>query len=57
MVTWMIDEFGTKEQRRKFVPDMIKMKHFGSYCLTEPGSGSDAASLMTTATVILPNVY
>lgn len=47
----MIDEYGTKEQRRKFVPDMIKMKHFGSYCLTEPGSGSDAVGLITTATV------
>ena len=49
MVTWMIDSFGSLEQREKWVPQLAAMEKFGSYCLTEPGSGSDAASLSTTA--------
>ena len=48
-VCWMIDNFGNEEQRGKFVPALASMEKFGSYCLTEPGSGSDAASLSTTA--------
>ena len=48
-VTWMIDTFGNLEQREKWVPQLAAMEKFGSYCLTEPGSGSDAASLSTTA--------
>lgn len=49
-MTGMIDAFGTEEQRKRFIPEMIRMKHFGSYCLSEANSGSDAASLVTTAT-------
>jgi alkylation response protein AidB-like acyl-CoA dehydrogenase len=49
MVTWMIDEFGSPELRTKFCPDLASGKTLGSYCLSEPGSGSDAASLKTTA--------
>ena len=49
MVCWMIDKFGTEEQRSHFVPLMASMEKLGSYCLTEPGAGSDAASLATTA--------
>jgi len=49
MVCWMIDRFGTEEQRSHWVPLMASMEKLGSYCLTEPGSGSDAASLSTTA--------
>lgn len=50
MCAWMIDRFGTKEQREKYLPDLCTMQKFASYCLTEPGSGSDAASLKTRAT-------
>ena len=49
MVCWMIDKFGNEDQRSKWVPLMASMEKFGSYCLTEPGSGSDAASLSTIA--------
>ena len=49
MVCWMIDKFGNEDQRSKWVPLMATMEKFGSYCLTEPGSGSDAASLSTIA--------
>jgi alkylation response protein AidB-like acyl-CoA dehydrogenase len=49
MVAWMIDRFGGDEQRRRFLPKLCTMEHFGSYCLTEPGAGSDAASLTTKA--------
>jgi hypothetical protein len=49
MVAWMIDSFGSDDQRRGFLPRLLTMEHFASYCLTEPGSGSDAASLKTTA--------
>ncbi|MEM1047729.1 MAG: acyl-CoA dehydrogenase family protein [Pseudomonadota bacterium] len=49
MAAWMIDAFGTPEQRRAFLPDLCSMQHFASYCLTEPGSGSDAAALRTRA--------
>ncbi len=49
MVAWMIDVFGGEAQRQKFVPKLCSMEHFGSYCLTEPDSGSDAASLKTRA--------
>ncbi|MCS6879195.1 MAG: acyl-CoA dehydrogenase family protein [Geminicoccaceae bacterium] len=49
MVAWMIDAHGDSEQRHRFLPDLCSMARFGSYCLTEPGSGSDAASLRTTA--------
>jgi alkylation response protein AidB-like acyl-CoA dehydrogenase len=49
MAAWMIDRFGNIEQRRRFLPKLMSMQHFASYCLTEPGSGSDAAALATTA--------
>jgi alkylation response protein AidB-like acyl-CoA dehydrogenase len=49
MAAWMIDHFGTHEQRAEFLPRLMTMAHFASYCLTEPGSGSDAAALATRA--------
>ncbi|XP_043532895.1 isobutyryl-CoA dehydrogenase, mitochondrial isoform X1 [Chiloscyllium plagiosum] len=49
MCAWMIDAFGSEEQRRMHCPKLCSMEKFASYCLTEPGSGSDAASLITTA--------
>lgn len=49
MATWMIDQYGSEEQRRKWVPRLAAMELIASYCLTEPSSGSDAASLRTRA--------
>ena len=49
MASWMIDRFGSDEQRRRFLPKLCSMAHFASYCLTEPNAGSDAASLGTRA--------
>src|SRR6267142_773986 len=49
MAAWMIDRFGSDDQRRRFLPKLCTMEHFASYCLTEPDSGSDAASLTTRA--------
>lgn len=49
MACWMIDRFGDDAQRKKFLPRLMTMDHFASYCLTEPGAGSDAASLQTKA--------
>ena len=49
MAAWMIDAFGSGDVRRKFLPKLCSMEHFASYCLTEPGAGSDAASLSTRA--------
>ena len=49
MASWMIDRFGNEAQRRRFLPKLASMEHFASYCLTEPGSGSDAAALKTRA--------
>ena len=49
MAAWMIDRFGNDEQRERFLPRLTSMEHFASYCLTEPGAGSDAASLRTRA--------
>lgn len=49
MCTWMIDNFGSDDQRSHWVPKLCKMEAIASYCLTEPGSGSDAAALRTTA--------
>ncbi|MDF1479324.1 acyl-CoA dehydrogenase family protein [Leifsonia sp. H3M29-4] len=50
MVTGMLDRHGTREQRARWLPAMVSMDVLGSYCLTEPGSGSDAAALRTSAT-------
>ncbi|SHL71144.1 isobutyryl-CoA dehydrogenase [Roseibium suaedae] len=49
MASWMIDSFGSQETRQSYLPDLCTMDRFASYCLTEPGSGSDAASLRTSA--------
>jgi alkylation response protein AidB-like acyl-CoA dehydrogenase len=49
MVTWMIDTYGNDDQRRQWVPGLCSMDQLGSYCLTEPGAGSDAAALSTKA--------
>jgi alkylation response protein AidB-like acyl-CoA dehydrogenase len=49
MVAWMIDAYGSDSQQRKWLPALCKMDVFASYCLTEPGSGSDAAALKTRA--------
>ena len=49
MATWMIDRFGSEDLRRRYVPRMTTMELIGSYCLTEPGSGSDAAAMRTSA--------
>ena len=50
MAAWMIDTFGNDEQRLRFLPKLTSMEWLASYCLTEPGSGSDAAALRTRAT-------
>lgn len=49
MAAWMIDAYGAEEQRRRFLPKLCTMEHLASYCLTEPGAGSDAAALKTRA--------
>jgi butyryl-CoA dehydrogenase len=49
MAAWMIDAYGSDEQRRKWLPQLCTMEKVASYCLTEPGSGSDAAALSTRA--------
>ncbi len=49
MVSWMVDRFGNRDQRARFLPRLTRMDHLASYCLTEPGSGSDAAALATRA--------
>ena len=49
MACWMIDAFGDDTQRHKWLPKLCTMEWLASYCLTEPGSGSDAAALRTRA--------
>jgi alkylation response protein AidB-like acyl-CoA dehydrogenase len=49
MVAFMLAKFGNDEQRARFLPNVLSGEHFVSYCLTEPGSGSDAAALKTRA--------
>jgi alkylation response protein AidB-like acyl-CoA dehydrogenase len=49
MASWMIDRFGSDGQRRRFLPRLTTMEHLSSYCLSEPGAGSDAAALKTRA--------
>jgi len=49
MASWMIDRFGSTDVKQKYLPTMITMERMGSYCLTEPSSGSDAAALKTKA--------
>jgi alkylation response protein AidB-like acyl-CoA dehydrogenase len=49
MASWMVDRFGSDALRRAYLPRLTSMELIASYCLTEPGSGSDAAALRTTA--------
>ncbi len=49
MALWMIDRFGNDEQRKRLLPKLTTMEKIASYCLTEPGAGSDAANLKTKA--------
>ena len=49
MCTWMVDSYGTDEQRRNWASKMASMEAIASYCLTEPAAGSDAAALRTKA--------
>ena len=49
MASWMIDRFGGEEIKARYLPDLVTMETMASYCLTEPGSGSDAAALKTSA--------
>src|SRR5882757_6379800 len=49
MCAWMVDTFGTDEQRKSWVPRLATMEAIASYCLTEPGAGSDAGALSTKA--------
>jgi len=49
MASWMIDRFGGDEIKARFLPGLVTMDRIASYCLTEPGSGSDAAALKSTA--------
>jgi acyl-CoA dehydrogenase len=51
MAAWMIDCFGSAELKASYLPDLVSMKKIASYCLTEPGSGSDAAALKTSARI------
>src|SRR5437899_3046375 len=51
MAAWMIDRFGNDAQRARFLPKLMSMEHFASYCLTEPGGGSDAAALAARARI------
>ena len=49
MAAWMVDSFGSAEMRARWIPKLTSMETIASYCLTEPGAGSDAASLRTSA--------
>jgi len=49
MVAWMIDTYGSDAQRAEWLPTLTSMQGFGAYCLTEPGAGSDAAAIATSA--------
>ncbi len=48
MAAWMIDAYGSIDQRTRYLPKLCSMEYLASYCLTEPGAGSDAAALRTT---------
>ena len=49
MASWMIDRFSDADVKGRYLPDLVTMERMASYCLTEPGSGSDAAALKTRA--------
>ena len=57
MVAGMVARFGNAEQRARFLPEILSARHFVSYCLTEPGSGSDAAALTTRAELVVDGQY
>ena len=50
MVAWMVSSFGDASMKARYLPELVTMQRIASYCLTEPGSGSDAAALRTLAT-------
>ena len=56
MASWMIDAYGNDTQRQKWLPKLCSMELLASYCLTEPGSGSDAAALRTRAGHLCRNI-
>lgn len=49
MCCWIIDQFGSPEQKENWIPQLASMETLASYCLTEPGAGSDAGNLQTSA--------
>ncbi|MFZ8755984.1 acyl-CoA dehydrogenase family protein [Microbacterium sp. HMH0099] len=49
MVAWMVDAYGSEAQRERWLPGLVAMDDLGAYCLTEPGAGSDAAAITTSA--------
>ncbi|OBX19204.1 acyl-CoA dehydrogenase [Erythrobacter sp. QSSC1-22B] len=49
MASWMIDRFGGDEIKQRYLPELVTMDKMASYALTEPGSGSDASALKTSA--------
>ena len=49
MCAWIVDKYGSDDQRRAWLPALCRMDQMAAYCLTEPGSGSDAAALRTSA--------
>ena len=49
MTAWMIDQYGSEQTRERYLPDLCGLVTFGSYCLTEPGAGSDAAAISSRA--------
>ena len=49
MTAWMIDQYGSQQTRERYLPDLCGLVTFGSYCLTEPGAGSDAAAITSRA--------
>ena len=49
MAIWMVSKFASEELKEEWFPQLSSGQKLASYCLTEPGSGSDAASLRTTA--------
>ena len=52
MCAWMIDTYGNEEQKEQWLPRMSTLELFSSYCLTEPGSGSDAFAMRTSAKLV-----
>ena len=47
MAAWMLSNFGNRDLKEKYLPKITNMDYIASYCLTEAGSGSDAASMKT----------